>query len=172
VRNWQQAVGLLLILAAMATACSGPGPDASSGINEGKQARDFELEAMDGGSVSLSDYEGKVVLVNFWATWCPPCRAEMPSFEAAYQAHNEDGFVVLGVNVEESRGAVEPFVAEMGVTFPVLLDEKGRVANEYRTLGLPISLLVDRTGVIFARHVGFLSDDQLQEYLDELLPRP
>lgn len=171
-RNWLQAAGLLLILATLATACGGPSAAVSGGINEGKQARDFTLETLDGSRVSLRDYAGQVVLINFWATWCPPCTAEMPSLEAAYQAHKEEGFVVLGVNVEESRSAVEPFVAEMGVTFPVLLDEKGQVAKEYRTLGLPMSLLVDREGIIVVRHIGYLSEGQLQEYLDEHLPRP
>jgi peroxiredoxin len=172
VRNWKRAAGTLLALAVMITACSGDDPAASSGISQGRRARDFTLEAVDGSQISLSDYEGSVVLVNFWATWCPPCRAEIPSFEAAYRVYKDEGFVVLGINIEESRSVVEPFVAEMDVSFPVLLDEQGKVMNEYRALGLPMSLLVDREGVIAVRHMGYLSDGQMKEYLDELLPRP
>jgi thiol-disulfide isomerase/thioredoxin len=130
------------------------------------------LEALDGGQVSLSDYDGKVVLVNLWATWCPPCRAELPILETAYQAHRDDGFVVLGVNVEEPRSTVQPFVDEMDLSFPVLLDEEGNVADEYRTIGLPMSILVNREGIIAVRHVGYLSDVTLDEYLNEHLPSP
>jgi cytochrome c biogenesis protein CcmG/thiol:disulfide interchange protein DsbE len=171
-RNRKRAAGTFFALAVMVIACSGDDPAASSGISQGNRARDFTLEAVDGGQVSLSDYEGNVVLVNFWATWCSPCRDEIPSFEAAYRVYKDKGFVVLGINVEESRSAVEPFVAEMDVTFPMLLDEQGKVMNEYRALGLPMSLLVDREGVISVRHMGYLSDGQLKKYLDELLLSP
>ncbi|NIV39462.1 MAG: redoxin domain-containing protein, partial [Anaerolineae bacterium] len=78
----------------------------ATGVNQGNLASDFTLETIDGTKVSLSDYRGDVVLVNFWATWCPPCRAEIPDLEAAYQARQGDGFVVLGINVEEPREAV------------------------------------------------------------------
>ena len=83
---------------------------APSGINEGNRARDFTLETLAGDEVSLSDYVGNVVLINFWATWCPPCRAEIPDLEATYRARQAAGFVVLGVNVDESRAEVQPFV--------------------------------------------------------------
>ena len=135
------------------------------GINQGNRARDFTLTSLDGSDVSLSDYRGNVVLVNLWATWCGPCRAEIPDLEAAYRAHKDEGFVVLGINVEEPRKAVEPFVDDMDMTYPVLLDESGLVLKEYRGLGLPMSLLVDREGVIQVRHMGFLTGKQLESYL-------
>lgn len=157
--------GVLLLIAFVAVACTGPGSAVPQGINEGTRARDFTLKTMDGGKASLSDYRGSPVLINFWATWCAPCRAEIPDFEAVYQAHKDEGFVVLGVNVEESQQAVESFVAEMGMTYPVLLDEHGQVMSEYRSQGLPMSLLLDQEGVIQVRHVGLLSGDKLEEYL-------
>jgi peroxiredoxin len=155
-------------------ACGGPEPESGvlQGINQGNQALDFTLQSLDGREVSLSSYKGSVVLVNFWATWCPPCREEIPDFEATYRHYKDEGFVVLGINAEEPQGSVQAFVTEMGMTFPVLLDKEGKVANEYRALGLPMSLLVDREGVISLRHLGYLSGDQLQEHLADLLPGP
>ncbi len=171
-RNGQRSVGMLLALAVLTVACTGPGSAIPSGISEGHRARDFTLKALDGAEVSLGDYVGDVVLINFWATWCAPCRAELPGFEAAHRAHRDQGFVVLGINVQESHEVVQSFVDEMGVTYPVLLDEKGEVMKEYRILGLPASLLVDREGVIAVRHLGYLPEDKLGEYLGKSLPGP
>lgn len=168
-KNWQQIAGVLLILALAVVACGGPGEAVPQGINQGNLARDFTLTSLDGSEVSLSDFEDSVVLVNFWATWCPPCRAEIPDLEEAYRAYQDDGFVVLGINVEESHKVVEPFVDSMGMTYPVLLDERGQVMQEYRARGLPMSLLVDRDGVIQQRHMGTLTADQLESYLDKFL---
>ncbi len=162
-------LGWLLVLAVVLAACTGPGVAAPGGISEGNRARDFELDSLDGGQVSLSDYRGSVVLVNFWATWCPPCRAEIPDFEAAYRAHKSEGFVVLGINVEEPVQIVEPFVEDFGMTYPVLLDETGKVMQEYRARGLPMSILVDREGIIQRRHIGYLSAGQLDGYLADSL---
>jgi peroxiredoxin len=162
------AIVLLSVIALVVTSCSGSEASAPTGINEGLVARDFSLPSLDGGKISLSDYRGKVVLVNFWATWCPPCRAEIPDIEAAYRARSGDGFVVLGINGQESRETVQPFVEAQGMTYPILLDEQGRVASEYRVLGMPMSLMIDREGVIRARHVGYLSASQLDRLLAEV----
>ena len=170
VRNWKRFVGLFLSLAISVVACSGLGAGASRGINVGNRAPDFTLEALDGSKVSLQDYRGKVVLVNFWATWCPPCRAEIPDIEAAFEARQDDGFIVLGVNVEETRETVAPFVDEFEMSYPVLLDESGRLLQTYRAIGLPMSVIVDQDGMIHARHIGFLTAADLDRYLAELLP--
>ena len=143
-----------------------------TGVTPGKLARDFTLESLDGSQVSLSDYRGQVVLVNFWATWCPPCRAEIPDLEAAYQAHRQDGFVILGVDVEDPRHLIESFLDEVEMTYPILLDEAGRTSREYRAPGLPMTLLLDREGVIQVRHAGYISAEQLSEYLEQVLPLP
>jgi peroxiredoxin len=164
-------VGLALILALVVTGCSGASQaSVKRGVSQGSYALDFTLEAPDGSESSLSDYGGSVVLVNFWATWCPPCRDEIPHFEEAYEAHKDEGFVVLGVNYQDSAAEVEPFVERLGVTYPMLLDESGMVAKEYRAVGLPTSVFVDRDGVIQVRHSGYLSEDQLEQYLSRLLP--
>jgi peroxiredoxin len=176
VRNRWLLVGALLLLLVSVAACSGASAEGAEatpqGVDKGQRALDFTLETLDGEVQSLSDFEGSVVLVNFWATWCPPCRAEIPGFEEAYRVHGDEGFVVLGINVGEPGAVVEPFVADMDMTYPVLLDETTEVSRSYRAVGLPASLLVDRNGVIQARHVGFLSDAQLEDYLKRVLSRP
>ncbi len=169
-RNWVRVPTLLLILAVGVTACTGGSSGTSRGVGEGNLARDFTLRTLDGTEVSLSDYRGNVVLINFWATWCPPCTAEIPDLEAAYRERQDEGFVVLGVNEEESREQVEPFVIALNMTYPVLLDESGRVLRLYRGVGLPMSVIVDQEGVIRARHVGYLPAEQLERYLAEALP--
>jgi len=156
----------LLLLVALATGgCGQPAGPAVAGIEVGQRAPDFALAALDGGEVTLADHRGSVVLLNFWATWCPPCNLEMPDIEAAYQAHHDRGLVVLGINYRESAQAVRPFVDQMGLSFPVLLDTRGQVGAEYRMLGLPMTLILDREGVIGVRHVGYLSAGQLDTYL-------
>lgn len=162
------ALSLLLVL--IVVTCSGAEPDAVEGVSVGSRARDFSLESLDGEVVSLSDLRGSVVLVNFWATWCPPCQAEIPDFEEAYRERAGDGFVVLGVNVEEPADQVLPFVTDTGITYPVVLDRDGRVRREYRALGLPTSLLVDQDGVIRVRQEGILSASELAWHLADLMP--
>jgi peroxiredoxin len=174
VKYWLRFVGVFLILILGVVGCAEPTAEAEAempeGIGTGNRARDFTLRSLDGAKVSLSDYRGNVVLVNFWATWCAPCRAEIPDFEEAYQAYKDEGFVILGVNEQESPDIIEPFLAEMGATYPVLLDEQGQVMSEYRVLGLPTSLLLDQDGVIQTRHTGILSIAQLETQLAKLLP--
>jgi peroxiredoxin len=170
VRNWKSLAAILMILAVAMSACRESSAAPLKGVNQGNVARNFTLETVDGSKVSMEDFEGQVVLINFWATWCPPCRAEIPDLEATYLERREDGFVVLGVNVEEPRATVEQFMDEFDMTYPVLLDEGGRVLKMYRANGLPMSVLVDSAGVIQVRHVGFLTAEQLENYLADLIP--
>jgi peroxiredoxin len=132
-------------------------------------APDFTLQTLDGQAVNLRDYRGHVVLLNTWATWCLPCRAEMPELEAYYQQHQEDGFVVLAVNTQESPDTVAAFLGEHDFTFPVLLDPDGEVMREYGVLGLPTSFFIDRDGVMRGVWIGQLSPARLKELVDPLL---
>ena len=168
-RIWKW-LAVSLILVVLVAACSESGAAAPQGVNTGNVARDFTLETVEGSSVSLTDHRGQVVLINFWATWCPPCRAEIPDLQSTYLERREDGFVVLGVNVEESRAQVQQFMDEVEMTYPALLDEGGEVLQTYRANGLPMSVLVDPEGVIQVRHVGYLTAGQLEDYLADLLP--
>jgi peroxiredoxin len=163
-------LSFLLVLALTACGATGSGGDVSTGISQGQRAPDFSLETLEGDKVSLSDYRGQIVLLNFWATWCAPCRAEIPAIEAVLEARQGQPFVVLGVNYQESRERVGPFAEELGMTYPILLDETGKVMQTYRAPGLPMSVLLDEQGVIQQRHPGLLTESQLQGYLADLLP--
>ena len=121
-----------------------------------KLAPDFTLEDMDGESYKLQDYRGKVVLVNFWATWCPPCRKEMPALEALYKKLGGDSFAVLAVNQWEDPDHVFAYTGELNVfpTFPILFDPESKISAEYGVKGLPTSFLIDKKGRLAYRAVG------------------
>ncbi|HSJ59188.1 MAG TPA: TlpA disulfide reductase family protein [Anaerolineae bacterium] len=161
---------LLLTLTLLLAACADAGPDSARGIDEGDRATDFALTTLDGDQVSLDDYLGSAVLLNFWATWCAPCEAEVPDLEAAYRAHQADGLVILGVSVQEKPESVRPFVENYDVTYPILLDTDGKVMNTYRPLGLPTTIVIDREGIIRARHMGLITPAQIEGYVADLLP--
>lgn len=135
-------------------------------VMAGHPAPDFEATTLDGTRVELSDYRGKVVLVNIWATWCRPCRAEMPSMETLYREFEGTDFEILAVSVDAapgerdeagrtgaSKARLADFAEELGLTFPILHDPEGRIERRYRTTGVPESFLVDRDGTI-VRHIA------------------
>jgi thiol-disulfide isomerase/thioredoxin len=108
----------------------------------------------EGDTIRLEDFRGKVVFLNFWATWCIPCRLEMPAMERLYQEFKGRGLVVLAVNVQESPAPVRDFVRELKLTFPVVLDPKGQAAMTYAVRGLPATYLIDRNQIIVGRAIG------------------
>ena len=118
-------------------------------VEEGSMAPDFTLPLLKGGEASLSDYRGKVVLLNIWATWCIPCREEMPSMEQLYQNLKGKPFEILAASID-TRGStdVEPFVRKLGLTFPVMLDSDKKVNNLYQATGVPESFIIDKNGVV------------------------
>jgi peroxiredoxin len=126
-------------------------------------APDFTLPTADGGQVRLAELRGKVVLLNFWATWCPPCKAEMPDLNALHQEHGRArNFVVLGINNEEAQHEVEAFARRNGILFPLALDLDGAVtAGRYGVRGLPTSMIVDREGNIRDSWMGQLSREAM-----------
>jgi thiol-disulfide isomerase/thioredoxin len=136
-------------------------------------APDFSLEDLDGHIHALSSYRGKVVLLNFWASWCPPCRLEMPSIERLYQSKMKRPFMVLGINQGETS---ENAFASLGLfkpmpTFPILLDSKSQVAKSYAVQGLPSSFLINRDGKIVIRAEGArdFSSTAMLKFIDDLL---
>ena len=126
----------------------------------GRPAPAIQLPTLAGGQASLSDYKGRPVVVNFWATWCEPCKQEMPALQAAADAHPD--MVVLGVDNVESAVKVKPFVDQLGVRFPILLDEDGSVMERYQVTGLPTSFFIDRSGTLRSLYRGALTEDTLR----------
>jgi len=141
-----------------------------SSLEVGGLAPNFDLRTIQGKSAQLDDYEGKPVLINFWATWCPPCRAEMPEIEEFYEKYKND-VVVLGINLtqtEASIDGVKAFVNEYNATFPVLLDEEMNVSTLYKVQGYPTSYFVDGKGIIRQKIVGAMSYDYMVNQLKEM----
>ena len=127
------------------------------------------LAALDGKKISLDDLRGQVVLVNFWATWCPPCRAEMPEIQNAYEKYRAQGFTVLGVDVAEDEATVASFVQEFKLTFPILLDRDTSVTKRYQVNGLPTTFFIGRDGVIRAVNLGAMNRAYIESQLAPLL---
>ena len=144
---------------------SGP----ATGLDVGQAGPDFETVTDSGQPVRLSDLRGQVVLLNFWATWCGPCRVEMPAFEAAFQNYGDAGLAILAVNNAEPPAAVQAFRQEMNLSFPLVMDTDGAVQRRYGVQMYPSTFLLDRSGTIIARHFGPLTEAQLTDMLDDAL---
>ena len=127
----------------------------------GTTAEDFQLTDLDGKLQSLSQYRGKVVLVNFWATWCKPCTTEMPAMQTTYDKLRDKGFVVLAINELEDEAKVREHIKQHGHTFPVLMDRDNKVANQFGVFGLPVSVFIDEKGVVREYIKGGLLTEQV-----------
>ncbi len=139
---------------------------------QGFAAPDFTLEQMQGGEITLSDLRGKVVILNLWASWCLPCRAEMPAMQRVYEDQRDRGLEILAVHVtyQDSLAAAQTFVDEHGLTFPILLDSTGEVANLYRLRSLPTTFFIDPQGIIQQVIIGGpMSEATLQVAVEILL---
>ncbi|MBF0444280.1 MAG: TlpA family protein disulfide reductase [Magnetococcales bacterium] len=123
-------------------------------ISKAKKAPDLLLKDLEGKTHNISDYHGKVVLVNFWATWCPPCRDEMPSMQRVWDKLKDKGFVILAVDVGEDAENIIPFIMEHDIEFPILLDKSDKTARAWRVRGMPTSFLVDKQGNIVYQALG------------------
>ncbi len=162
-----------LLLGGALTAVEGlfrPGPSApSTTADVGQAAPQLRLPLAGGGEIDLDRHRGKILLVNFWATWCAPCRAEMPAIDRVYRAQRERGFEVLGVDVQESDADVLAFLGEVGVSFPSAIDRSGDVTRRFRANALPTTFLIDQQGTIRDVRVGPLTESMLEERLARLL---
>ena len=127
---------------------------------EGALAPDFLLESLRADEMRLSDFRGRAVVLNFWATWCAPCRREIPELVEAYDRYRDEGLVILAVNLQEGRGIVSPYAEDFGMEFPILIDRDGEVGDDYRLLGLPQTYFVDRDGVIRSMFIGPILEDR------------
>ncbi len=131
-------------------------------VKIGARLGNFTLTDLSGKQVQLSDYAGRPVLINAWATWCPPCKAEMPDINAYYLAHRGEGFVVLGINAGETLAQAGAFATQLGLSFPILLDPSEALMDALHIADFPTSILVGRDGLVKAVHVGQMSPAMLQ----------
>jgi peroxiredoxin len=131
----------------------------------------FSLQTRDGQTLSLEDFRGEVVMINFWATWCGPCRQEMPLLEEIYQRYNKLGFTLLGVNVEEHSNDADRFLAETPVSFPILFDPSNEVSKQYGVSAMPSTVIVDREGNVRFLHHGYQPgyENEYQNQIRELV---
>ena len=135
----------------------------------GKPAPDFQLNTLDGQSVSLSDLKGKPVLLNFWATWCGPCRIEMPFLQQIYDEWRGRGLVLLAINIGENPSQIAEFMQSQGLSFPVLLDSDGEIAQKYNIQYIPSTFFIDKDGIIQDMKVGaFQSKAEIESILSKL----
>ncbi len=153
-------------------------------VTVGTVAPEFEVKDLDGGLARLSDHKGEVVLVNIWATWCLPCRIEMPSMEHLYQEIGEDGFEIMAVSIDAELGGfdlagrpggdIQVFADSLGLTFPMLHDPSGGIERLFRTTGVPETFLIGRDGIIYKKVAGGTEWDapQHKELIQRLLAAP
>lgn len=140
------------------------------GPSPGSVAPDFTLETLDGQTINLSDLHGQVVLINFWATWCLPCREEMPAIQSVYDRYRDQGFTVLAVNLLETDVEVTEFTSELALTFPILMDRNAEVFFLYRVRGLPTTFFLDQAGVIQSLKIGGpMLEDFIEGQVTDLL---
>ncbi len=132
-------------------------------------ARDFEMPLFAGGSVRLSDYRGQVVVLNFWASWCVPCRDEAPGYQKLYLEYKERGVVFLGVNIQDTEKDARAFIKEFSITYPNGRDVSGTIYIQYGVSGVPETFIIDTGGNIVRKHRGPLNEYQLRRYLEETL---
>jgi thiol-disulfide isomerase/thioredoxin len=132
----------------------------------------LNLMTLDGSPVFLEDFRDRIVLVNLWATWCPPCRQEMPILNAFYEQYEDQGFVLISIDQEETREVVQPFVEEFGLSFPVWLDEDYLAQQAFKTVNLPSSYVIDRAGRVRLMWIGAISQEKLEQYVPKLIFEP
>ncbi|OCA90691.1 alkyl hydroperoxide reductase [Bacillus sp. FJAT-27225] len=171
-KKWLAGVLLIALMAIAMVVSLGnnkedPSTEASSTFLEaGSKASDFELKTLSGETMKLSDLEGKKVMLNFWATWCGPCKKEMPDMQKL-SVEASDDLVILAVNIDPQLD-VQGFVDEYGITFPVLLDEKDKVNQMYQVISIPTTYFIDSKGIIQDKFIGTMPYDAMVQYTEDL----
>ncbi len=140
------------------------------GLAEGNLAPDFTITTVDGQELSLSDLRDKIVLLNFWGTWCGPCRREMPEFQKAYEEWQDEGFLILAIAYNDTEDAIRDFRDEFGLTFPLALDDSGEINDSYAVQTRPSTYIIGRDGLIWTKHFGIMTEPQLRELFDDMFP--
>lgn len=142
------------------------------GLAKGETAPDFELTTLDGEAVRLSDYKGKKVILNFWATWCPPCRAEMPDMQKYYDEQAEgENVEILAVNLttaDKGMDKINAFVDEFSLTFPIPMDTEGDIGDLYQAASIPTSYMIDTDGRVQQKIVGPMNEEMMEEFIEDM----
>jgi len=163
---------LILTTGLLMPGCSSPSKpgDSAQGVEVGKLAPDFQLQNLDGQTVSLGNLRGKPVLINFWATWCPPCRSEMPYIQEIYDEWSDKELVVLAINIGESSSKAEGFMQSYNLSFTVLLDTKQAIAQKYNIQYIPTTFFIDKDGIIQDKVIGpFQNKTQIENRLSKII---
>lgn len=162
---------LILVLLLLVAGCATETESGARGPEVGSLAPDFNLPNLDGDYTSLNSYRGKPVLLNFWATWCGPCRMEMPFLQEIYDEWTDKGLVLLTVNLGESTNVARNFMQENGFTMPVLLDSSRVLLNRYQITGIPTTFFIDKDGIIREGRIGsFPSKETIEQSLTKIMP--
>ena len=163
---------VLLIVSGCSTATPTAEPEVNAdpttppiGLAVGYTAPELTITDLDGQEIRLSELRGKPVLVNFWAVWCGFCRIELPEMQEVYQEHKGDGFVILAIDVQEDPAQVKAFVDELGLTFPIIVDDTGVTTRAYRVRGLPTSYFIGPDGIILGKQIGQIDRQWIQDHL-------
>lgn len=153
-------------LEASQTAGGGAPTPVPAAVREGELAPDFTAQTATGETVSLAEMRGRPVLINFWATWCGPCRVEMPALQSATERHADEGLTVLAVNAMEPADQVQDYMNELELTFPAVLDPDGDIIDLYGVRVFPTTVVVGSDGRVLAQHFGALTDELIDEYVE------
>ena len=140
------------------------------GTQAGQAAPDFTLQPFDSEVFRLAEHRGQGVVLNFWASWCIPCRAEMPYFETTYRTYQDRGVLFLGVAVQDNPESARAFLRELGISYPSGLDEGNEIALRYQIVGLPTTVFIAPNGTVTRKQTGAISEDQLITFVDEIIP--
>lgn len=141
------------------------------GLEKGNIAPDFELNTLDGSSFKLSDFRGKKIILNFWASWCPPCQAEMPHMQDFYEDKKNEDIVIIAVNLtkmERNEQSIRAFANNLGITFPIPLDVDGEIGNKYHAFTIPTSYVIDTNGLIQNKIIGPMSYEMMDNYTKKI----
>ena len=165
-------ISLLLVFGCQLSTTNDINPTASVGGSEiGKAAPDFTLQDLEGQTVTLSGLRGSPIMLNFWATWCSPCRHEMPFLQQVYEDWQDKGLVLLTINLRETLSEAMQFLQSNDLTFPVLLVTDGGIASKYNITGIPTTFFIDKDGIIQEKRLGSFSNAaEIENYLDSIMP--
>ena len=166
----KRVIAIIFILCLLPAACTREkGGEATGGIIIGSKAPDFSMISLSGQQISLKDLRGQGVLVNFWATWCYPCREEMDDLKAAYEKYKDQGIVILGIDMKEGEEMVRKFTDSYKITYPILIDTDGKVSDAYNVFGIPSSFFIDREGIIRDIILGEMNQDSINNKIEKLI---